>query len=73
MTIEELEAKGYKFTVRHHRREVEVRIDVRIDKAIIHRFDPTLVGVCAANYRTDAMEAARVRACGHYVEQRLEQ
>jgi hypothetical protein len=74
MTVEELQQRGYKFTVSHHRSTIEVRIDIEhvfSDTGVVGFLGKRLVGVCSANYRTDAMEAARMRACGHFVETRL--
>jgi hypothetical protein len=60
MTVEELEAKGYIFKVRHHRHEIEVQI-----------YNTGYGGSCWGTYRKDVMEAARQRASAHFMMNRL--
>lgn len=60
MTLEEVRKMGYWFNVRHHHNAIEVRV-----------WRDKYIDACWARSRCDAMEAARRRACAHFVEHRL--
>lgn len=75
MTVEELQQRGYRFTptLRYYRQSsqpnvVTYQVSFIIGSSRIE-FDEKFTG----ENRADVLEAARLRACGHFIEMRLAQ